>query len=76
MSASCKPSFYGPPRKQFQRVAGTETLTADARIVAASHQDLERLVAEGRFRRDLYYRLNVTPSPFRRYASAGGISEH
>jgi two-component system response regulator AtoC len=47
--------------RQFERMGGTETLTTDARIVAASHQDLERLVAEGRFRRDLYDRLNVYP---------------
>jgi Nif-specific regulatory protein len=47
--------------KQFERVGGTETLTTDARIVAATSQDLERLMAEGRFRRDLYHRLNVYP---------------
>ena len=47
--------------KQFERVGGTETLTTDARIVAATNQDLDRLIAEGRFRGDLYYRLNVYP---------------
>ena len=47
--------------KQFERVGGTETLTTDARIVAATSQDLERHMAEGRFRRDLYHRLNVYP---------------
>jgi Nif-specific regulatory protein len=47
--------------KQFERVGGTETLTHNARIVAASNQDLERLVTEKRFREDLYYRLNVYP---------------
>jgi transcriptional regulator with PAS, ATPase and Fis domain len=47
--------------KQFERVGGTETLTTDARIVAATSQDLEQLTAEGRFRRDLYDRLNVYP---------------
>jgi Nif-specific regulatory protein len=43
----------------FERVGGRVTLTTDARIVAATHRDLERLVAEGRFRQDLYYRLRV-----------------
>ena len=47
--------------KQFERLGGTETLTTDARIVAATNQDLERLIAEGRFRNDLFYRLNVYP---------------
>jgi two-component system, NtrC family, response regulator AtoC len=47
--------------RQFERVGGTEPLTTDARIIAATHQDLERLVAEGRFRRDLYDRLTVFP---------------
>jgi DNA-binding NtrC family response regulator len=47
--------------KQFERAGGTETLTTDARIIAATHQDLARLMAEGRFRGDLFYRLNVYP---------------
>jgi Nif-specific regulatory protein len=47
--------------KQFERLGGTETITTDARIVAATNQDLERLIAEGRFRSDLFYRLNVYP---------------
>jgi Nif-specific regulatory protein len=47
--------------KQFERLGGTETLTTDARIVAATNQDLERLITEGRFRSDLFYRLNVYP---------------
>jgi transcriptional regulator with PAS, ATPase and Fis domain len=47
--------------QQFTRVGRTETLTTDARIVAATHHDLQRLMTEGRFRRDLYYRLNVYP---------------
>ncbi|RMF11767.1 MAG: nitrogen regulation protein NR(I) [Alphaproteobacteria bacterium] len=45
----------------FTRVGGRETVPADARIVAATHQDLEALVARGEFRADLYYRLNVVP---------------
>ena len=45
----------------FQRVGGEETLNADARVIAASNTDLKELTAEGSFRRDLYYRLNVFP---------------
>ncbi len=43
----------------FERVGGSRTLTSDARILAATHQDLKSLVDEGGFREDLYYRLNV-----------------
>ncbi len=46
---------------EFMRVGGRQTLTADARIVAATHQDLRALVNEGRFREDLFYRLNIVP---------------
>jgi Nif-specific regulatory protein len=49
--------------KQFERVGGTETLTTDARIIAATNQNLEQLIAEGKFRPELYYRLNVYPIP-------------
>ncbi|MBI5695688.1 MAG: sigma-54-dependent Fis family transcriptional regulator [Nitrospirae bacterium] len=45
--------------KEFQRVGGTETIKADARIIAATHRDLDDAVKGGRFREDLYYRLNV-----------------
>lgn len=45
----------------FERVGGTRTLSNTARIVAATHQDLEAQVSEGRFRLDLFYRLNVFP---------------
>jgi Nif-specific regulatory protein/two-component system response regulator AtoC len=45
----------------FERVGGRQTLSADVRIIAASNQTLEQLVEDGRFRRDLFYRLNVVP---------------
>lgn len=44
--------------KQFERVGGSESLTADVRILAATHRDIETMCQEGKFREDLYYRLN------------------
>jgi len=44
---------------EFYRVGGHEAVRADVRIIAATHQDLEQLVREGRFREDLFHRLNV-----------------
>lgn len=47
--------------RAFERVGGNRTIQVDVRIVAATNQDLEKLVEEKRFRQDLFYRLNVIP---------------
>jgi two-component system, NtrC family, response regulator PilR len=47
--------------RRFRRVGGLEEVQADIRVIAATNQDLTRLVAEGRFREDLFYRINVIP---------------
>jgi two-component system response regulator AtoC len=44
---------------EFQRLGGKETVRVDVRVIAATHNDLERAIAGGKFRQDLYYRLNV-----------------
>lgn len=54
--------------KEFIRVGGTKTITFNARIIAATHRDIAKMVKEGVFREDLYYRLMVVPiylSPLR-----------
>ena len=47
--------------REFERVGGVRTIKVNVRIIAATNRDLEKMVAEGRFRQDLYYRLNVFP---------------
>ncbi|HQR37034.1 MAG TPA: sigma 54-interacting transcriptional regulator [Blastocatellia bacterium] len=45
--------------REFERLGGTETIKVNVRLIAATNSDLERAITEGRFRGDLYYRLNV-----------------
>jgi len=47
--------------QSFERVGGTETLRVDVRVIAATNRNLEEEIEAGRYRRDLYYRLNVLP---------------
>ena len=47
--------------RTFERVGGGETLSADVRLIAATNKDLSKLVAEGKFRDDLFFRLHVVP---------------
>jgi PAS domain S-box-containing protein len=47
--------------KEFERLGGTRTVSIDVRLIAATNRDLGQMVAEQRFRSDLYYRLNVFP---------------
>lgn len=48
---------------EFERVGGEKTIKVDVRLIAATNRDLEKEVAEGRFREDLFYRLNVITVP-------------
>jgi transcriptional regulator with GAF, ATPase, and Fis domain len=47
--------------REFERVGGSETLHSDFRLIAATNRNLEQLIQEGKFRDDLYYRINVFP---------------
>jgi two-component system nitrogen regulation response regulator GlnG len=65
---------------EFSPVGGARAIRADVRIIAATHQELPRLIADGQFREDLYYRLNVVPirlPPLReRGADVGDLARH
>jgi DNA-binding NtrC family response regulator len=66
--------------RSFRRVGGHADIQVDVRVIAATHRDLKRHVAEGRFREDLFYRLNVVPiemPPLRdRRDDIGLLAEH
>ncbi|NKB31945.1 MAG: AAA domain-containing protein [Pseudomonadales bacterium] len=47
--------------RSFERIGGVKTIQTDVRILAATHKDLEKMIDEGEFRQDLYYRINVFP---------------
>lgn len=47
--------------KEFERVGGTKMIRSDFRVIAATNQNLEKMLSDGRFRKDLFYRLNVIP---------------
>jgi DNA-binding NtrC family response regulator len=47
--------------REFERVGDSHTIKVDVRVIAATHSDLEKMVRDGAFREDLYYRLNVIP---------------
>ncbi len=66
--------------RQFERVGGTKTIHLNARIISATHRDLEKEISEERFREDLYYRINVInirlPSLFERQDDIPSLVNH
>jgi two-component system response regulator HydG len=65
---------------EYERVGGTETLQANVRVIAATNRDIEKEVEAGRFRQDLFYRLNVirleVPPLRERYADVPLLAQH
>ena len=67
--------------RRFERLGGTRSIEVDVRVIAATNQDLQQLIADGAFREDLFYRLNVVPitlpplrqRPGRRAAARGAL---
>ena len=57
--------------KEFMNLGGVDTIKVDVRVIAATNTDLKRLAEQGKFREDLYFRLDVISSTSRRCASAG-----
>lgn len=47
--------------KSFERIGGNKTITVDVRVIAATNKDLDKQIAQGKFREDLFYRINVLP---------------
>ena len=66
--------------KEFERIGGTSFIRSNFRLIAATNQDLEKMLAEGRFRKDLFYRLNVIslhiPPLRKRKVDVGVLSRH
>ena len=62
MPASMQPKLLRVlEEKAFERIGGNQVIQSDFRVIAATNQDLKQLMDEGRFRKDLFYRLNVVP---------------
>ena len=56
--------------KEFERIGGNKVIRSDFRLIAATNQDLDKMIAGGRFRKDLFYRLNVVSTPYPAFAGA------